>query len=57
LLLAVAPIEGDLIHGNVNLFIMVLVMAGLYAFVRGRDREAGLLLGAGIACKLTPLRA
>ena len=55
LLPALGPIEGDLTHGNVNLFILFLLMAGLYCFVRGRDLEAGTLVGAAIACKLTPL--
>jgi hypothetical protein len=55
LLLVLGPIEGDLTHGNVNLFILFLLTAGLVSFVRGRDLEAGLLISAAIACKLTPL--
>jgi hypothetical protein len=45
---------GDLQHGNVNLFILFLVVAGLYAYVRDRDVAAGLLLALATACKITP---
>ncbi|MBX9681463.1 MAG: DUF2029 domain-containing protein [Gemmataceae bacterium] len=48
------PIEGDLVHGNVNLFILFLVTAGLVAFRQGRDWLAGLALGLATACKVTP---
>jgi len=54
LALSLRAILGDLTHGNVNLFILFLVVAGLYAFHRQRDLTAGLLLGLAIACKLTP---
>jgi hypothetical protein len=54
LALVVRPIEGDLSHGNVNLFILFLVTASLYAFTRRRDWLSGLLLGLAVACKLTP---
>jgi hypothetical protein len=53
-LLSLRPLMGDLSHGNVNLFILYLVVAGLYAFHRGRDFVAGLLLALAIACKVTP---
>jgi hypothetical protein len=53
-LLAVRPIMGDLVHGNVNLFILFLVTAGLYAFHKGRPLGGGLLLALSIACKVTP---
>jgi hypothetical protein len=53
-LLSLRPIMGDLIHGNINLFILLLVMAALVAFRRGRDLGAGLLLALAIACKVTP---
>jgi alpha-1,2-mannosyltransferase len=53
-LLCLRPIEGDLVHGNVNLLILFLVVASLVAFCQRRDVLAGLLLGLGIACKLTP---
>jgi hypothetical protein len=53
-LLALRPIEGDLIHGNVNLLILLLVVGTLIAFCQRRDILAGALLGLGIACKLTP---
>jgi len=53
-LLSLRPILGDLAHGNVNLFILFLVMAALYAFRGRRDLLAGLILGLAIACKVTP---
>jgi hypothetical protein len=68
LVLSMRPIMGDLSHGNVNLFILFLVMAALFAFQYGRwqeprfgslgrrlgDSTAGVLLGLAIACKVTP---
>jgi alpha-1,2-mannosyltransferase len=53
-LLSLRPIEGDLVHGNINLFILFLVVAALYAFCQRRDYAAGLLLALSIACKVTP---
>ena len=53
-LLCLRPIEGDLVHGNVNLFILFLVVAGLVAFCSKRDWLAGMALGLAIACKITP---
>lgn len=54
LLLTLRPIEGDLVHGNVNLFIMFLVVAMMYALSARRGLLAGLTLGLAIACKVTP---
>jgi alpha-1,2-mannosyltransferase len=51
---AINPIIGDLKHGNVNIFILFLVMAALYAFSRGKDFLSGLLLALAIASKVTP---
>ncbi|HKB01055.1 MAG TPA: glycosyltransferase family 87 protein [Gemmataceae bacterium] len=53
-ILSIRPIIGDLMHGNINLFILFLVMASLYAFSRGRDFVSGLLLALAITCKVTP---
>jgi hypothetical protein len=53
-LLSLRPIMGDLSHGNVNLFILFLVMGTLYAFRRRRDFTAGVVLALAIACKVTP---
>jgi hypothetical protein len=53
-LLGLRPMVGDLTHGNVNLFILFLVTAVLYAVRRRRDAGAGLLLALAIACKVTP---
>jgi hypothetical protein len=53
-LLSLRPIMGDLSHGNINLFILFLVIAALYAFHRQRSLVGGLVLGLAIACKVTP---
>jgi hypothetical protein len=53
-LLALRPIMSDLQHGNVNLFILFLVVAALTAYHRQRDLLAGVVLGLAIACKVTP---
>ncbi len=53
-LLSLRPIVGDLTHGNVNLFILFLVMAALTAFRHRWDLSAGFLLALAIACKVTP---
>lgn len=52
--LSLRPIQGDLTHGNVNLFILFLVIASLVAFTLRRDWLAGLALALAIACKITP---
>jgi alpha-1,2-mannosyltransferase len=54
ILLALRPIMSDLQHGNVNLFILFLVVAALTAYHRQRDLLAGVMLGLAIACKVTP---
>jgi len=54
ILLALRPLVGDLTHGNINLFILFLLVAGLYAYYRQRDVTAGILLALAIACKVTP---
>jgi alpha-1,2-mannosyltransferase len=54
MILSIDPILGDLTHGNVNIFILFLVMASLYSFSRGHDRLSGVLLALAIACKVTP---
>ncbi len=53
-LLILRTVHGDLTHGNVNLFILFLVAAALFAFHHGRDVAAGVLLALAIACKVTP---
>lgn len=52
--LALRPIMSDLQHGNVNLFILFLVVAALIAYRRQRDVLSGVVLGLAIACKVTP---
>lgn len=53
-LLSLKPIADELNHGNVNLFILFLVMASLTAFRSRCDLLAGLLLALAISCKVTP---
>ncbi len=53
-LLGLRSITGDLQHGNVNLFILFLVVAALAAFQKKRDFLAGLLVALAMACKVTP---
>ncbi len=53
-ILSLRAITGDLSHGNVNLFILLLVVGALHAFYQRRDFLSGLLLALGIACKVTP---
>ena len=55
ILLSLRPIMGDLTHGNVNIFILFLVISSLYSFKRGYDIGAGIILALAIACKVTPL--
>jgi hypothetical protein len=53
-ILALRPIMSDLQHGNVNLFILFLVVAALAAYRFQRDLTSGIVLGLAIACKVTP---
>jgi hypothetical protein len=53
-LLSLRPIMGDLTHGNVNLFILLLVVVSLFAFCRGHRFVSGMALALAIACKVTP---
>jgi alpha-1,2-mannosyltransferase len=52
--LSIRPIMGDLSHGNINLFILLLCVGALYCFRLRRDLAGGMALGLAIACKLTP---
>jgi alpha-1,2-mannosyltransferase len=52
--LSLKPVMGDLSHGNVNLFILFLVVGGLYAFRNRHDFTAGVAVALAIACKVTP---
>ncbi|VTS08304.1 glycosyltransferase family 87 protein [Tuwongella immobilis] len=54
MILALRPILSDLSHGNVNLLILFLCIASLYAFSCGRDILSGVIMALAIACKLTP---
>src|SRR5437763_1757587 len=50
--LSLRPIIGDLSHGNINIFILFLVVGALLAFRKRHDLGCGLLLGLAIACKV-----
>src|SRR5262249_42525195 len=52
--LSLRPIMGDLSHGNINLFILLLCVGALACYRARRDGSAGGLLALAIACKLTP---
>jgi hypothetical protein len=55
LAISLRPILGDLTHGNVNLLILFLVVAGLTARRRGWDMTAGVVIALAVACKVTPV--
>jgi alpha-1,2-mannosyltransferase len=52
--LSCRPILSDLHHGNNNLLILFLIVAMLYAWRKGYDVLAGLLLALAISYKVTP---
>lgn len=54
MLLALRPILSDLQHGNINLFILFLVVLALQLWQQGRDMRAGIALALAIAAKVTP---
>lgn len=54
LLIGLRPALGDLLHGNVNLWILFLIVAAVFSFRDRRDACGGLCLSLAIACKLTP---
>jgi len=54
LLLCARPVLSDLQHGNINIIVLFLVMAGLTLLARGRDFGAGVVIGLAAAVKVTP---
>jgi hypothetical protein len=54
ILLSARPILSDLHHGNINLLILFLIVATLYAWRQGYDVLAGILLALAISYKVTP---
>ena len=54
LALALRPVVGDLLHGNVNLWVLFWIVVAIGSVQRGRDAAAGLSLSLAIASKLTP---
>ena len=53
--LSLRPIISDLQHGNVNLFILFLIVAGLKALQSKCHRTCGLLIALAASCKVTPV--
>ena len=53
-LLSLRPIMSDLHHANNNLLILFLVVSSLYAWRKGYDVLAGMILALSIAYKVTP---
>ena len=53
-LLVARPMMSDLQHGNINILIMFIVMAGLWLFTRGRSMSAGAAIGLATVMKVTP---
>lgn len=54
LMLAGRPLASDLDHGNVNILILFLATAGLWAYRNSRDWLAGSAIALATAFKLTP---
>ena len=54
LLASATPIVADLMHGNINLWILFLVVAAWRAFATGWKVLAAVVLGLAVACKVTP---
>lgn len=54
ILLSLRPIMSDLHHANNNLIILFLIVATLYAWRKGYDVLAGLILALAISYKVTP---
>ena len=49
------PIEGLIQRGNIELFVWILTAAGIWAFLRDRDKTAAVLWGLAAATKLYPI--
>lgn len=52
--LTARPIISDIQHGNINLLVLFLVMAGLWLFARERPMWGGILIGIATVVKVTP---
>jgi alpha-1,2-mannosyltransferase len=52
--LASRPMLSDLQHGNINIVVLFLTIAGLVAFQRSSESLAGALIGLATAIKITP---
>ena len=52
--LSLRPVLSDLQHGNINLWVLLLICACWDAYRRGRDVRAGVWLALAITCKVTP---
>jgi len=54
LILGARPIVSDLQHGNINIIVLFLVIAGLMLFSRNRTLAGGFLVGFAVVVKVTP---
>lgn len=52
---AAGPMTGDIVHGNVNLWVFALVIGGVYFLMHNAPWTAGGFLSLAVACKLTPI--
>jgi hypothetical protein len=54
-LLSARVLASDVAHGNVNLLVAAVLVAGALAWSRGRELQSGLWIGLGAVLKVTPL--
>jgi hypothetical protein len=54
LLICLPPIMGNLVHGQVNLLLLLLLSGMIAAILRGKDARAGLFLSGAICLKVFP---
>ncbi len=53
-LLTARPIISDIQHGNINLLVLFLIMAGLWVYAHNRPIAGGAILGVATVVKVTP---
>lgn len=54
IIVAVRFVSSDLVHGNVNIFLCLLVVLSAWLLFRGRSFTAGLLVAVAACIKVTP---
>lgn len=55
LALAIRPVAGDLLHGNVNLWVLFCVVWSFRLFRHRKDWQSGVVLALAAASKVTPM--